>query len=75
MPESPLVSVIHAALLVAVQLQPPPVATATVPVPAALPMDVLVGVSVVAHGLLNANWLETPLRETPPGPTAATRAS
>jgi hypothetical protein len=74
-PDSPPVTRIQTALVLAFHAQPAPVATATEPVPAALPTEVPVGVSVAAHGLLNANWFESPLRAVPAGPTAATRAS
>lgn len=74
-PEAPLEMVTHPALLTAVQAQPAPVVTLTLPVLAEEPADVPMGASVRAQGLVKANWFETVLRLTPPGPTAATRAS
>jgi hypothetical protein len=74
-PDAPLEIVTQAALLVAVQAHPAPVDTATLPVLAAAPADVLVGVIVTAQGSVKTNWFERPLRPTPPGPTATTRAS
>jgi hypothetical protein len=67
--------VTQAALLTAVHAQPAPVDTATFPVLAAAPADALDGVIVTVQGFVKMNWLLRPLRATPPGPTAATRAS
>jgi hypothetical protein len=48
-PEAPLVTVIHVAWLVAVQLHPAPAVTATVPVPAPAPTEALAGLIAKMH--------------------------
>ena len=74
-PVAPPVIEIHAALLTALQAHPVPAVTATLPVAELDAIARLAGEMVGAHGALNENALETLLVASPPGPTAATRAS
>jgi hypothetical protein len=74
-PAAPVLTVIHAALLTAVQVHPVPAVTVLLPLPPAATIDCDVGEMVGAHGALNANVFDRALGELPPGPTADTTAS
>jgi hypothetical protein len=75
-PLEPLVTVIHPAELVAVQVQPAAPVTATEPVLAPAPTELPVGEIDVEHDAVNANWLDTVLRPNWfAALTAETRAS
>jgi hypothetical protein len=74
-PVAPLVIDIHPALLTALHAHPVPAVTATLPVVAPDATARLPGEMVGAHNALNENALERVLGASPPGPTAATRAS
>lgn len=75
LPDAPAVTVSHDALLVADQVHPATAVTATDPVDAAPAIETLVGVMAELQSEENANVLDSLLRPTPLGPTAATRAS
>ena len=75
-PLPPPVSVIQDALLCAVQAQPAPAVTDTVPLPASCPAVRAEGAIVGEHGAgANENWFDGLLLAAPPGPMAVTRAS
>ena len=74
-PEAPLVTVIQAALLVAVHEQPVVADTETVPVVAPAARDRVLGVMLAVHCVVKMNWFDGVLAPDPDGPTAATRAS
>ena len=74
-PDAPVLIVIHAALLTAVQTQPVPTVTVLLPVPPPAAIDCDVGEMLGVHGTLNANVFERVLAALPPGPTAETTAS
>jgi hypothetical protein len=69
------VIVIQETALVADHVQPAMPVTATVPVDAPPLTETLVGEIDELHGDENENVLDSVLRPTPAGPTAATRAS
>ena len=75
LPAAPAVIVIQETALVADHVQPEMPVTATVPVDAVPLTDTLVGEIDELHGDENENVLDSALRPTPLGPTAATRAS
>ncbi len=75
MPLPPELTVIHVALLVAVQAQPVPVVTETDAAPPAEVALGVVGETVYVHTVPKVNVLESALAALPPGPTAATSAT
>jgi hypothetical protein len=74
-PAAPVLTVIHAALLTAVQVHPVPALTVLLPLPPAAETDCDVGEMVGAHGALNAKVFDRALGALPPGPTADTTDS
>jgi len=75
LPVAPLFTVIHDAVLVAVQPQPVWVVTVTVPLPPVEGAEPADGVSENVQDVANENVLDGELSATPPGPIAPTRAS
>lgn len=74
-PEAPVLTVIHGALLTAVHRQPVPTVTVLLPGPPPPAIASEVGEMLGAHGAVKLNVFERALALLPPGPTAATTTS
>jgi hypothetical protein len=74
-PLAPDVTEIHDALLTAVQVQPLPAVTVTLPDPPLDPRLCDVGDAEYVQGAVKPNVLDSALAPLPPGPTAATSAT
>ena len=74
-PDAPVLTVIHATLLTAVQEQPVPAVIVLLPVPPAAAIDCDEGEMVGVHATLNAKVLDLVLSAVPIGPIASTTAS
>lgn len=74
-PLAPAVTVIHDTLLTAVQAQPLPVVTVTLPDPPLDPKLCDVGAAPYVQGEVKPNVLDSALGLPPPGPTDETSAT